>query len=244
MRAPRIHTDAPLQAGQKTELTGNPCNHVARVLRLQPGAELVLFNGDGRDYPGVIETVTRKAVTVAISGAVDPATESPLAIELGQVVSRGDRMDYAVQKSVELGVTRIQPLTSERCEVRLKGERAEKRQRHWQQVAVSAAEQCGRARVPEVLPLMALDEWINQCHQHDQRLVLHENCDQPLQSLTTPSSLALLIGPEGGLNNQELEKARTAGFLATTFGPRTLRTETAPVTALSICQWLWGDMSR
>lgn len=242
MRNPRIYTPETLVAGSSVPLDETAAHHVGKVLRMQPGQLLTLFNGDGNDYPSELAEVGKKSVTARILEAVPNQTESPLRIVLGQVISKGDRMDYAVQKSVEMGVETIVPLTSERCEVRLKGDREEKRVRHWQSVAVSAAEQCGRARVPTVEPIQSLDEWFRYSIVCDCRLVLHHRTTRALATLAKPSQgVALLIGPEGGLSAEEIQAAEAAGFLATALGPRVLRTETAPVAALALCQWLWGD---
>lgn len=240
MRIPRIHTPQPLAAGQRIDLDDNAANHVARVLRMQAGEQIRLFNGDGQDYPAVLAEVGKRTVAVEIATPVPAASESPLRIHLGQTMSRGDRMDYAVQKATELGVNDITPLHSERCEVRLKGERQEKREGHWQQVAISACEQSGRAVVPNVHPIQTLADWVNSV-QADLRLVLHHHSAAPLELSTPPASVALLVGPEGGLTEEEVNLARQAGFLPVAFGNRVFRTETAPVAAISILQWLWGD---
>ena len=242
MRIPRIYTDSPLSEGATAGLDDNAAQHVGRVLRMQPGQELLLFNGDGNDYPATITEAGKKHVSVEVGTPSTNATESHLEIVLGQTLSKGDRMDYAVQKAVEMGVTRIAPLTTERCDVKLKGDREEKRLRHWQSVAISAAEQCGRARVPEILPVMTLPEWFENSGDCDLRLVLHHRTEQSLDTLTKPARVALMIGPEGGLNPDEITAAETAGFLPVALGPRVLRTETAPVAALALCQWLWGDI--
>lgn len=241
MRIPRIYTPAPLAAGQNGPLDDNAAQHVGRVLRMQSGDALELFNGDGMDYPAVIEQVGKREVIVAIGEPHHNNSESPLKLVLGQTLSKGDRMDYAIQKSVEMGVTTIVPLVSERCDVRLKGDREEKRLRHWRGVAISAAEQCGRAVVPEIAPVMTLDEWFDYTRNTDVRLVLHHRSSQSLASLTRPDEVALLIGPEGGLTAPEIEAAEQRGFIPTTLGARVLRTETAPVAAIALCQWLWGD---
>ena len=149
-------------------------------------------------------------------------------------------MDWAIQKAVELGVNEITPLFTERCEVKLQGERADKRQAHWQQVAVSACEQCGRSVVPTIHPPTALRDWLSPL-QADLKLVLHHRTNQDLDALPRPQSMALLIGPEGGLSSDEIQQAETSGFVAARFGPRVLRTETAPVVALSMAQQRWGD---
>ncbi|MGQ7273926.1 16S rRNA (uracil(1498)-N(3))-methyltransferase [Marinobacter sp. V034] len=241
MRVPRIYTPVALTAGQETALDEHAANHVGRVLRMQTGQALELFNSDGLDYPATITGVSKREVLVLLAEPVPNHTESPLKVHLGQVLSRGDRMDYAIQKSVEMGVDRITPLVSERCEVKLKGDREDKRLRHWQQVAISAAEQCGRARVPEILPVSTLADWFAATADDDLRLVLHHRTRQSLAELAKPARLALLVGPEGGLADDEIQAAEAAGFVAAALGPRVLRTETAPVAALSVCHWLWGD---
>lgn len=242
MRIPRIFTDSPLSEGATTDLDDNAAQHVGRVLRMQPGQELRLFNGDGQDYPATITTAGKKQVEVVVGTPEPNPTESPLEIVLGQALSKGDRMDYAVQKAVEMGVTRIVPLTTERCDVKLKGDREDKRLRHWQSVAVSAAEQCGRARVPDILPVMTIQQWLEHSRDCDVRLVLHHRTEQSLTALAKPGRVALMIGPEGGLSADEITLAEQDGFLPVALGPRVLRTETAPVAAMALCQWLWGDV--
>lgn len=245
MRIPRIYIEQTLTAGAEVKLDSQAGNHVARVLRMQPGHKLVLFNGDGADYAAELTQTDKRNVVVRVDEASSATPESPLHVTLGQVVSRGERMDFAIQKSVELGANKIVPLISERCEVRLQGDREDKRLRRWQQVAISAAEQCGRAHLTEIAPLQRLDDWLTtSASESARRLVLHHHSEQPLTQLDRPSRLILLIGPEGGLTEAEVATARAVGFLPTAFGPRVLRTETAPVAALAVCQWLWGDWQR
>jgi len=242
MRIPRIFTDSPLAVGSQCQLDDNAANHVGRVLRMQAGQALLLFNGDGHDYHATITEAGKKHVLVAVTEAAENETESPLRVVLAQTLSKGDRMDYAVQKAVEMGVSEIVPLTTERCDVKLKGDREDKRLRHWQQVAISAAEQCGRARVPEIQPVMTVQQWLEHARACDLRLVLHHRTEQSLNTLEKPSSIALMIGPEGGLTAEEIALAESHGFLPVALGPRVLRTETAPVAAIALCQWLWGDI--
>jgi 16S rRNA (uracil1498-N3)-methyltransferase len=241
LRIPRIYTDTPLQAGAEAQLDDNAAQHVGRVLRMQPGQALSLFNGDGQDYPALITSAGKKNVTVQVQQPTANGSESALEIVLGQTLSKGDRMDYAVQKATEMGVTRIVPLSTERCDVRLKGDREDKRLSHWRSVAISAAEQCGRARVPDILPVMNITEWLEYSQGCDLRLVLHHRTEQSLDSMAKPNSIALMIGPEGGLSADEITQAEKSGFLSIALGPRVLRTETAPVAAMALCQWLWGD---
>jgi len=242
MRIPRIYISEALSTDATLAIAGDPAHYISRVLRMRSGQALILFNGDGQDYPARITDSTKSTVTVRVGQGCPVSTESPLQITLAQVISRGDRMDFSVQKSTEMGVSRIQPLTSERCEVRLQGSREDKRLRHWQQVAVSAAEQCGRAVVPEVAPLMSLTEWLTHLPPSDCRLVLHHRSETALATMAPPESVTLLIGPEGGLSDEEISTAEQAGFVSTTLGPRVMRTETAPVTGIAVCQWLWGDL--
>lgn len=242
MRIPRIFTDSPLNSGNLCELDEHAVQHVGRALRMQPGQALLLFNGDGLDYTATITEAGKKRVEVRVDEALPNQTESSLEIVLGQTLSKGDRMDYAVQKAVEMGVTSIVPLSTERCDVKLKGDREDKRLRHWRQIAISAAEQCGRARVPEIHPVMVLPDWFEHTADCDLRLVLHHRTGQALGSLQKPSRVALMIGPEGGLTPDEITAAEAAGFLPVALGPRVLRTETAPVAAIALCQWLWGDI--
>jgi len=242
MRIPRIFTDSPLAVGSQCQLDDNAANHVGRVLRMQAGQALLLFNGDGHDYHATITEAGKKHVLVAVTEAAGNETESPLRVVLAQTLSKGDRMDYAVQKAVEMGVSEIVPLTTERCDVKLKGDREDKRLRHWQQVAISAAEQCGRARVPEIQPVMTVQQWLEHARACDLRLVLHHRTERSLNTLEKPSSIALMIGPEGGLTAEEIALAEDNGFLPVALGPRVLRTETAPVAAIALCQWLWGDI--
>lgn len=243
MRIPRIYTDTPLQAGAEAQLDDNAARHVGRVLRMQPGQALSLFNGDGQDYRALIASAGKKNVTVQVEQPTANGSESALEIVLGQTLSKGDRMDYAVQKATEMGVSRIVPLSTEHCDVRLKSDREDKRLSHWRSVAISAAEQCGRARVPDILPVMNITEWLEYSRRCDLRLVLHHRTKQSLDSLAKPNSVALMIGPEGGLSADEIAQAEKSGFLPIALGPRVLRTETAPVAAMALCQWLWGDFS-
>lgn len=203
------------------------------------GDALQLFDGSGNEFRGTLLEVGKKRVVVRLDESFAGQVESPLQIHLGQGLSRGERMDWAIQKATELGVNEITPIFSERCEVRLKDERADKRLAHWRQVAVSACEQCGRSRVPVIHPPVLLADWIKQT-QADLKLVLHPVAE-PLVSHAKPATLAFLIGPEGGLSDAEVDQAQATGFLPARLGPRVLRTETAPVVALAVAQQLWGD---
>ncbi|AZD32347.1 16S rRNA (uracil(1498)-N(3))-methyltransferase [Pseudomonas chlororaphis] len=238
MRLSRFFIDAPLSLGEH-ELPEAQAHYIGRVLRMAEGDALQLFDGSGNEFRGTLLEVGKKRVVVRLDESFAGQVESPLQIHLGQGLSRGERMDWAIQKATELGVNEITPIFSERCEVRLKDERADKRLAHWRQVAVSACEQCGRSRVPVIHPPVPLADWIKQT-QADLKLVLHPVAE-PLVSHAKPATLAFLIGPEGGLSDTEVDQAQDAGFLPARLGPRVLRTETAPVVALAVAQQLWGD---
>lgn len=220
-------------------------HHALRVLRLKAGDAVVLFNGDGYEYAAVISEAGRGRVALEITGRAERDRESPLAITLAQAVSSGERMDYTVQKAVELGVARIQPLIAERSVVRLQGERATKRAEHWQAVVVASCEQCGRNRLPPVLPLLSLDAYLaGEAARCDGalRLLLSPSSVRRLRDLDRPTGPAVLLaGPEGGFSPHEERAAEQAGFLSARLGPRVLRTETAAVAALAAMQAWWGD---
>ena len=238
MRLSRFFIDAPLSLGEH-DLPEAQAHYIGRVLRMAPGDAVQLFDGSGQEFRGQLLEVGKKTVRVALDQTLAGQAESPLHIHLGQGLSRGERMDWAIQKATELGANEITPIVSERCEVRLKDERADKRLAHWRQVAISACEQCGRSSVPVIHSPVTLAEWVKHT-EADLKLVLHPVAE-PLTSHATPSRLAFLIGPEGGLNDAEVDQAKAAGFHAARLGPRVLRTETAPVVALSVAHQLWGD---
>ncbi|NVK39693.1 MAG: 16S rRNA (uracil(1498)-N(3))-methyltransferase [Oceanospirillaceae bacterium] len=240
MRIPRCYEPQPLQTGESLLLGDSNVQHLARTLRMRAGDAVQLFNGDGRDYAATLLEVDKRRVLARIDGAEDSHREPLLHVHIGQCLSRGERMDYAVQKATETGMSRMTPLFSERCEVKLNSERQDKRLRHWHQVAVSACEQSLRCSVPDIAAPEPLLDWVQNV-EADLKLVLHHHSARPLGELPAPSSVALLIGPEGGLSEAEVEAATAAGFQPVCFGPRVLRTETAPVAALAILHYLWGD---
>ena len=239
MRLSRFFIDAPLSLGQH-ELPEAQAHYIGRVLRHAVGDAVQLFDGSGQEYLGELIEMGKKNVRVELREAFTGLAESPLRIHLGQGLSRGERMDWAIQKATELGASEITPIISERCEVRLKDERADKRMAHWRQVAISACEQCGRSVLPVIHPPLELAAWLQQV-EADLKLVLHPVAE-PWAGHVPPRSLAFLIGPEGGLSDAEVDQAKGADFHAARLGPRVLRTETAPVVALSVAQQLWGDL--
>lgn len=242
MRIPRIFTGQVLGPNIAFELEPGPSQHLSRALRMGDGDAITLFDGRGGEYPAVITAVGKKQVEVTTGDHRARECESTLAIQLGIALSRGDRMDWVVQKATELGVSQIAPLLTERTEVKLKGDRAQKKLAHWQQIAISACEQCGRNRVPHIAAVQPLTSWL-QNSSATLKLVLHHRAD-PMPPVTTPPDrAALLIGPEGGLSETEISLAQEQGFLSLRLGSRVLRTETAPLAALAILQARWGDMT-
>lgn len=241
MRISRLFTEAALQPGKSLLLDEKPSHYLSKVLRASIDTQLILFNGDGQQYPAIIRAIGKKQVEVDILQAESVGCESPLNIHLGIAVSKGDRMDWIVQKATELGVNAITPLRSERTELKLKGERLIKKMAHWRNISISACEQCGRNQLPELYPYQTLPEWCNRV-QADSKFVLHHRTDLQLDTHQQVNSAALLIGPEGGLSETEIMLAESREFLALNLGPRVLRTETAPMAAITVLQHSWGDM--
>lgn len=242
MRIPRIYTGQELKSHATLELEPGPSQHVARAMRMRPGDALTVFNGRGGEYPAKISAVGRKSVTLELDEISDMDVESPLAIHLGIAISRGDRMDWVIQKATELGVRSVSPLFTDRTEVKLKGDRADKKERHWQQVAISACEQCGRNQIPLINAPQLLAHWLDKT-ETDLKLVLHHRAPVVGDRDRPPASIALLIGPEGGLSNAEIALSENAGYQSLKLGPRVMRTETAPLAAIAILQARWGDIS-
>jgi 16S rRNA (uracil1498-N3)-methyltransferase len=242
MAIPRFHVPIPLAVTATLNLPEAAAHHAARVLRLRNGDVVTLFNGMGGEYAARITAIGKHDVTVAIEHYDLVERESPLPVTLVQALSSGERMDLTIQKAVELGVTRIVPVESERGIVRLKGERAGKRVAHWQQVVISACEQCGRNRIPEVSTIAPLAVWLVAEASAAQRWVLLPGADTALRDLPRPQqSIELLVGPEGGFTDNEADAAKRAGYQPVRLGPRVLRTETAAPALLAALQALWGD---
>lgn len=242
---PRIYITTPLTINSEIMIDGSAGNHISRVLRLKPGENVTLFNGEGGEYSATLTAIERKTAHAHIDNFDPREYESPLQITLIQGISRGERMDYTLQKSVELGVNRIIPLSTERCNVKFDEKRAAKRQQHWQGVVISACEQCGRNRIPEIMPVLSLHHWLTtlEDNSNELRLLLNPRATRTLRQLNpVTKELSLLIGPEGGLSEREIETAIQSGFQGIQLGPRILRTETAGVAALAALQSHWGDM--
>ena len=243
MRLTRVHVPGPLAAGRMCAVKGDAATRLARVLRLSAGDALILFDGQGGQYAARIEAIGKGTVDVAVLERQLIERESPLSLTLAQGVSRGERMDWVVQKGTELGVSRLVPVLSERSVVRLDPKQAQSKQRHWQRVAVAACEQSGRDRIPQVAAPVALVQFLESLSPGGTRLLLSPEGLVTLESLPPPAGdIIVLIGPEGGLTEEEGRAARGQGFTALRLGPRVLRTETAAVAALALLQHRFGDI--
>ncbi len=241
MRTPHIYTRQPLAIGMTITLEESPARHICQVLRLRPAERVSLFNGNGQQYGAILQSCSRQNVEARIVSVTKSQTEPPLHFTLALGISKGERMDYALQKAVELGIGCFIPLFTERTVVKLKGERMERRLAHWQNVAIAASEQSGRSCLPVIERPQPFDEWIIHARQGT-RLILLPSATQSLNTLAPPQeSILLLVGPEGGLSGKEIAATEACGFTAVKLGPRILRTETAPIAALAAMQILWGD---
>ncbi len=244
MNLPRFYCREALAPGARVDLPEPVARHAVRVLRLPPGAPMILFDGRGGEYLAHIERIERDRVLAELADWRDVERESPLAVTLVQALQAGEKMDFTIQKAVELGVRDIVPVESRRSVMRLSGDRAGKRVAHWQGVAASACEQCGRNQVPLVAPLEKLENWLARPADGALRLMLAPEAERTLADLPPAGRVQLLIGAEGGLDPQEVIAAGQAGFQAVRLGPRVLRTETAGLAALAALQLLWGDFAK
>jgi 16S rRNA (uracil1498-N3)-methyltransferase len=243
MRLTRVHVPGPLAAGTRRTLEGEAANHIARVLRLRPGDPLTLFDGSGAEHPARIEEFRRSAVVVTVGDPEVPRRESPLRLTLAQGISRGERMDWVMQKSTELGVCDIVPVQTERTVVRLDAQHCARKQQHWQAIAIAACEQCGRNVIPRVAAPQSLQDFLRSTDANATRLLLSPTGALRIDELTAPvTQIIVLIGPEGGLSESEQRAALAAGFTAVRLGPRVLRTETAAIAALTLLQHRFGDL--
>ena len=240
---PRFYVDFALSPDSVVELPDNVVRHL-NVLRVKNTEEIVLFNGNGKAYPALPEVLEKRRASVRILREEATDNESPLNITLVQAVSAAERMDFTLQKSVELGVAEIRPVISERCVVRLSGECAEKRVARWQEIVVSACEQSGRNIVPKVLPLTTYAQALQQLPQETAKLLMSLNRAQKLSDVRPQSGkVVFMVGPEGGWTEKEEQQAFDAGFQSVTLGKRVLRTETASLAAIAAMQTLWGDFA-
>ena len=241
MRISRLYVAMPLSLHEKVELDEDSAHYLRAVLRLKKGQAISLFNGEGGEFLGQTVEVSRKRVLIELQSYTGRSVESDLLVVLGLGISRGDRMDFAIQKSVELGVTQLTPLMTKRCVVQLTAEKGKNKVRHWQKIAQHAAEQSGRTIRPDVDNVENLESWLKQ--QAGLKIFLDPFATQTLKQLQPEDNrVTLLAGPEGGFSEQERELAKQAGFIPVKLGPRVLRTETAALAALTAVQVLWGDL--
>jgi 16S rRNA (uracil1498-N3)-methyltransferase len=244
MKPTRLFVNQPLSTGSEVQLDERSSHYLRNVLRLRAGAPVHAFNGEGGYFSARIAAAGRQAVSLELGGHVAEERESGLAITLVQGIARGQKMDYTIQKAVELGVSRIVPVLTEYSQVKLNAARADKRLSHWRGVVASACEQCGRNRLPRVEAPQLLADWLDSAPEGG-RLMLQPGCDTGLDAVAPPgTAVSLLIGPEGGLGDEDRRLAVAGGYRGIALGPRVLRTETAAVAALAVCQALWGDLRR
>ena len=242
MRIPRLHIPIHLVEGECIALEERTAHHVTRVLRLRSGAPLKLFDGKGHEHEAMLGTIRHSQITVIVGREIPAIPESSLPVTLAQGIPRGERMDFILQKAVELGVSGIQPLWMQRSQSRTRGERLEKRQRHWHAVMISACEQSGRSTLPDMETARDYETWLAADPDAGNRVLLHPGGERTLAELEPlPGAVLLLAGPEGGISDAEYTRAIHAGFTAVRLGPRILRTETAAMAALACLQLMWGD---
>jgi len=246
MRVTRIFHDGPLAAGARVTLTGAAAQHLCRVLRARAGEQVVLFDGTGAEFRAeIIASTHASAVLQVIARSIPPVTESPLDVTLLQGISRGERMDFVLQKATELGVTTIAPVITERCVVRLDGPQAGKRHAHWRAITAAACEQCGRTVLPVLRPVATLASVLARLCPDATRVVLSPGGGRSLAEVARDAArIEMLVGPEGGLSPEESDMALRAGFIDVSLGPRVLRTETAALAAVAVVQLVAGDLAR
>ena len=242
MRLNRVHVETPVDARAEVELGGTAANHISRVLRLRAGDALILFDDTGGEYAATVAALDRHTVHVTVGERSGIDRESPLQVTLAQGISRGERMDVVVQKATELGVQRIVPLLTERTVVRLNAAQAANRLRHWRAIAVAACEQSGRNRLPQIATPLPLREFLESEQPAGLRLLLQPHAKLKARDLPASHAATLLIGPEGGLSEDEQTTALAAQFQGLSLGPRILRTETAALAALAVIQQKFGDL--
>ncbi|MBT8132169.1 MAG: 16S rRNA (uracil(1498)-N(3))-methyltransferase [Gammaproteobacteria bacterium] len=246
LRHHRVYLQKPIAGQSEIVLEGETAHYLLRVLRLRTGAKFTVFDGTGGEYVATMLSAAKDRIAIRLEQFKDIETESDLQLVLGQGVARGERMDQVLQKATELGVAVIAPLTTDHTVVRLNAKRAASRHEHWQKIIISACEQCGRNRLPQLLPLQSIDEFLTDLPDATVRLMLQPGVSDTLASLSRPDpakTVVLLIGPEGGLGDREQEVAQLQNFVPVSLGPRVLRTETATLASIAILQSLWGDIA-
>lgn len=245
LRQHRILHQGSLEVDTEVELSADNGHYLRQVVRAKQGHRLTLFNGEGKEYDATIKVIEKRSCHVTIEKCIERNVESPLQITLLQGISKGDKMDFTIQKAVELGVNRIVPLLTERSVVKLDVRRSHKKHQHWQGVANSATAQSGRNIITNIAPITKLSEYLQTSQTSDDtRLILSPSANSSFNTIAKNLSITLLIGPEGGLSDDEERAATAVGFTAVRFGPRVLRTETAAIAALGFIQGIWGDLGN
>lgn len=242
MTKPRCYLPQPLKPGQSIELPPDIAHHLSNVLRLRVAQTLILFNGQGGEYPAHVTLVEKKRMHVLVDAYMDKNRESPLSITLAQGIARGQKMDYTIQKGVELGIRRIVPILNGRSNIRLTEDRERKKHEHWQKIIIAACEQCGRNSLPVLDSPITCRQWV-EMDTNPVKMILDPQADQGIAEISMDANaLTVLIGSEGGLDADEIARAEACGYIRVSLGRRVLRTETAAVAALVVCQNLWGDL--
>ncbi|MBE0376355.1 16S rRNA (uracil(1498)-N(3))-methyltransferase [Pseudoalteromonas prydzensis] len=244
MRVPHIYQASSIVIATPLQLEDDAAGHIGRVLRMKVGEHISLFNGEGGEYLCELIEVGKKSVVAMPLKFDDKDVESPLSIHLGQGISRGDKMDFTIQKSVELGITEITPIFSQRCGVKLSPERLAKKHLQWQKIAIAAAEQSGRNSITTIHPPIDLSQWLAQ-DSDEIKLTLHPRAEHSIKTIQVPSAgVRFLVGPEGGFTDEEIAQTKQQAFVDIRIGPRVLRTETAALTVLSALQLQFGDLAN
>lgn len=242
MRISRIYINNGLKEGVETGLTGETAHYAINVLRMQNGQQLVVFNGKGGQYSAEIINIKKGKVEIKVREYQPDERESSLDITLVQGISRSQRMDYAIQKSVELGVARIVPVITEFCSMQLNTKHNEKKYNHWRKIIINACEQCGRNRLPVLDNVIEFANWLN-LDTNRLKIILHPDKGTRIADINSRvDNITILTGPEGGFSQNEFEQALKSGYQPVKLGPRILRTETASIAAISACQAMWGDL--
>lgn len=242
MRISRIYINNNLEEGTETELTGETAHYAANVLRMQYGQPLIVFNGKGGQYSAEISGIKKSKIVIKVKEHQPVERESNMDITLVQGISRSQRMDYAVQKSVELGVTKIVPVITDFCNMQINNKHNEKKYNHWNKIIINACEQCGRNTLPVLENIMDISNWL-EVDKNALKIILHPDRGGRIPGVNGQvDSITLLAGPEGGFSQKEFEQALQSGYQPVKLGPRILRTETASIAAISACQAIWGDL--
>ena len=240
MRNSRIYQNISFTTGSEIQLNHQAAHHITNVLRLPVNSPLIIFNGQGGEYSAIIIAINKKSVTVRIGDFINIERESPLNLHLAQGISRGNKMDFTIQKAVELGVKTITPIITARCTIKLPPDRWQKKLHHWQTIIINACQQCGRNQLPLLNSPIAIEDWLPQT-VNTTKLILHPTANRTLETLTNIQNCILLIGSEGGFTDREIVLTKQQQFIPLQLGPRILRSETAGLAAIAVLQNKFGD---